>query len=156
MLTLPPTTFSDSIREHFEINTLGPISLFQAALPLLKKASTPKFVVTTSGIGSSTIAPSLPAPVAAYGVSKAAVNWFLSRAHGEHDDITFIPIHPGLVETDMSGSFVDHVSGTEAENQIRVISVEESVKGYLNVVDKATRENDSGKFVQWDGEGLPW
>lgn len=39
---------------------------------------------------------------------------------------------------------------------LRAISVEECVKGYLQVVDEATKEKDGGKFVQWDGEGLPW
>lgn len=39
---------------------------------------------------------------------------------------------------------------------LRAITVDECVEGYLQVVDEATKEKHGGKFVQWDGEGLPW
>lgn len=147
----------DSLRSHFEINTLGPIILFQACLSLLQKSPDPKFVLTTSAVASCTIAPSLPAPVVAYAVSKVAANWFVSRAQGEHPEICFLPIHPGLVVTDMSSSFMEHAAEPgSGDDFLRAISVEECVKGYLQVVDKATKEKDGGKFLQWDGEVLPW
>lgn len=81
--------------ETYQANTLGPIFLFQAVEPLLSAASNPRFFVTTSLLGSVGFASELPVPVAAYGISKAGINWFLRKMHGEFPNITFVPIHPG-------------------------------------------------------------
>ena len=51
-------------------------------------------------------------------------------------------MHPGWVKTDMGGP--------DAK-----ISVEESVSGMLQVIDRLSAA-DSGSFVQWDGKGCPW
>lgn len=45
------TRVSD-LKSHFDINTVGPLRLFQATLPLLDKAQDPKFVVIGSVIGT--------------------------------------------------------------------------------------------------------
>lgn len=79
----------------FRANTLGPIFLFQATEPLLSAASNPRFFVTTSLLGSLDFADKIPVPIAAYGVSKAGINWFLRKMHGEFPKITFVPLHPG-------------------------------------------------------------
>ena len=81
--------------EAFQANTLGPIFLFQATEPLLSAASNPRFFVTTSLLGSLGFAENVPVPIAAYGVSKAGINWFLRKMHGEFPKITFVPLHPG-------------------------------------------------------------
>lgn len=83
----------------YQANTLGPIFLFQAVEPLLSASSNPRFFVSTSLIGSVGFASELPVPVAAYGVSKAGINWFLRKMHGEFPKITFVPIHPGYVQS---------------------------------------------------------
>jgi NAD(P)-dependent dehydrogenase (short-subunit alcohol dehydrogenase family) len=62
--------------ESFAINAVGPIALYQAAHPLLVKSSAPKWVSISTRI-ASTAAPLPFYPyAAAYGVSKAALNWF--------------------------------------------------------------------------------
>ncbi|KAJ3334185.1 hypothetical protein HDU93_008089, partial [Gonapodya sp. JEL0774] len=43
---------ASGFRDHFEVNTIAPVLLFQATLPLLVKSSSPKFVAISSGIGS--------------------------------------------------------------------------------------------------------
>lgn len=140
-----------AFRSHFEINTLAAITLFQATLPLLQASSqTPKFIVTTSSIGSNIVAKTLGAPVVAYGMSKAAINYFVNKASGEYPEIKFGLIHPGLVETDMSKPFVEMTVG-----KIPSITVEQSVKGYLERVDEVGKE-DGVRFLQYDGEELPW
>ena len=46
------TTPIDQFKEHYEVNTLGPVVLFQAAHELLFKSPRPTFVIVSSFIGS--------------------------------------------------------------------------------------------------------
>ena len=62
--------------ESFSINALFTVVLYQALSNLLKRSSAPKWISISSRIGST----SAPLPfypyAAAYGMSKAAQNWF--------------------------------------------------------------------------------
>ena len=82
------------LRRSFEINTLGPIKLFQVTYPLLKKSENPKFIFISSSLGSigdmEEHVPSL-----AYGVSKAGANYFVRKVHFEHKEVTAVAVHPG-------------------------------------------------------------
>jgi norsolorinic acid ketoreductase len=60
------------------IQTLGPLILFQAALPLLKKSALPKFVVISTIAGVIGL-PQFPMPLSGYGSSKAALNFIVSN-----------------------------------------------------------------------------
>ena len=42
----------EDVLSHFEINTLGPLRLFKAVAPLLKKAKTPKFIYISTLLAS--------------------------------------------------------------------------------------------------------
>lgn len=88
-------------------------------------------------------------PTLAYSVSKAAVNAFVSKVHAENPNITAVAIHPGVVDTDLLAPY-KHLSPTPP------ITVDESVCGFLKVVDGATKESASGKFLQWDGDVVPF
>lgn len=81
-------------------------------------------------------------------VTKAANNMQAVQFHRElyKDGFTVVPLHPGWVKTDM-GSIVNEGQGA--------LEVEESVAGMLKVIDALTPEK-SGKFVQYDGQELPW
>jgi norsolorinic acid ketoreductase len=83
------------MREHFEVNTVGQLVLFQAMYPLLQKSSDPKFVVTSSTVGSLEIMKNLPAPAGAYGMSKTAVNFVAKKIALENPEIKVVIIHPG-------------------------------------------------------------
>lgn len=83
------------LRLDFEINTLGPIKLFQAAYPLLQKSRRgPKFIYISSSLGS--IEANERVPALAYGASKAAANFFVRTLHFEHENLVAVAIHPGL------------------------------------------------------------
>lgn len=89
----------------FEVNTLGPLYMYQATYPLLiesrannknSNAPAPKFFITSSLLGSLggfydgfIVAP--------YGVSKAAVNYLALSIHHQTKDVgaVVIPYHPG-------------------------------------------------------------
>ena len=86
----------DQLRDHFEVNTVGVIRLFQALFPLLTRSSDPKFVVVSTGVASIAFQPSLASfPVTCYALSKAAINFFTVRVHVEHPNITVFPLSPG-------------------------------------------------------------
>jgi norsolorinic acid ketoreductase len=84
------------ILEHYQVNVVGTILLFQAVLPLLKKSSTtPKFIVIGSSAGTIGDMDSIPFPNAAYGPSKAALSWVAKKMARENADMVIFPVHPG-------------------------------------------------------------
>ena len=143
----------DKLREHFEVNAVGPMRLFGALYPLLCASSTPVFAVISSYSGSIAYQPKFPTFYTGnYGASKAAVNYLVQRVHVEHPNISAFPVHPGWVQTDM-GNAGAAVAGMKQAP----MSVEQSVSGILGVLDQSTRATHSGKF--WsaeDGSELPW
>jgi NAD(P)-dependent dehydrogenase (short-subunit alcohol dehydrogenase family) len=56
--------------------------------------------------------------------------------------IIAVPMHPGWVRTDMGGPKAP-------------LSAEESASGMRRVIAGLTLD-DSGRFLQYDGEELPW
>jgi NAD(P)-dependent dehydrogenase (short-subunit alcohol dehydrogenase family) len=97
------TVDAAAYRQQFEVNTLGPLFMYQATYPLLiatreKEGNlpAPKFFVTSSGLGSlSGFYASFI--IAAYGMSKAAVNYLTLAIHHqtEHVGAVVVPYHPG-------------------------------------------------------------
>lgn len=85
------------VEEHFEVNSLGPFRLFQAVQTLLFKAAAPRFVVISTVLGSIELQKNLTVPDVAYGMSKAAVNFFTAKIHHENPQLIAFPIHPGYV-----------------------------------------------------------
>lgn len=96
-------TTSESMRETYEVNVLGPLRLFQATWPsLLSKSALPRFFVISSLQGS--IQEATDVPYFAYGASKAAVNLLARKVHLEHPTCVSVTIHPGYVDCLMSRS----------------------------------------------------
>jgi len=144
----------EQMRDHFEINTVGTLVLFQATYPLLT-ASTPfpKFIPISSGSGSITDGTALPVGALAYCSSKAALNFLARKLHFEYENLICFPISPGRVATDMV-TFANK-SGEWIKSR-PVITVEESVKSLLNVIDNSTREKTGGTFMNYDGGNCKW
>ena len=90
------------VEDHFNVNSIGPFRLFQAVQPLLFKASTPRFVVISTVLGSMELQKNFTVPDVAYGMSKAAVNFFTSKIHHENPQLIAFPIHPGYVKSNAS------------------------------------------------------
>ncbi|KII86986.1 hypothetical protein PLICRDRAFT_43688 [Plicaturopsis crispa FD-325 SS-3] len=143
----------EEIREHHEVNVIGTAVLYQAVYPLIKANPSPKFVVVSSLGGSITIGPTIPFGLFAYGATKAALNWFTRKIHFENENFISFSLNPGAVATDMLKTTIGVVP--EAGN-FPSISPEESATDVLAVVDKATREETGGTFLDQDGSALPW
>lgn len=151
--TVPPSL----LREHLEVNTVAPVVLLQAVLPLLKASADPLFLAISTLVGSiaaqETISKMFPAVFAAYGPSKAALNYLIARLHFEETWLTTVAVHPGLVLTDMGSGLVSVAGGKDATG---AIDVPTSVGGLLKLTDEATREEYGGQFRDWTGKKLPW
>ena len=79
-----------------------------------------------------------------YAMSKAAQNMAtvqMAKALAPRG-IKVVALNPGWVRTDMGGA-----EGT--------LSPEESVAGLLGILDRL-REQDSGHFLDWQGEAVAW
>ena len=87
---------TQDLLEHYRVNVIGNVVLFQAVLPLLAKSTTtPKFIIISSAAGSIDGQDQQPVPNAVYGPSKAAVNWVAKKIHLENENLVAFPVHPG-------------------------------------------------------------
>lgn len=94
----------------------------------------------------------VPFDTVAYGMSKVAVGYAMRKLHFENPEIVVQPLHPGWVKTEM-GQYAADNSGLVKEPPMEV---EECVDGLLREVDRATKEETSGRFIAWDGKEVPW
>jgi norsolorinic acid ketoreductase len=81
--------------KHYAVNVIGTVLLFQAVLPLLLKATEPKFVTISSSAGTIINMENLAVPNAAYAPSKTALNWISKKIHVENETIIAFPLDPG-------------------------------------------------------------
>lgn len=148
-MTLAAETPVDNLRAAFEINTIGPITVFQGLWPLLQKSATPKVINVTSSVGCITVQ---EGPGGAYGPSKAALNWFTRALHMQNEGLVAVALHPGWVQTRMGELCARDWGFPGAPPE----TIEGSVEGMLQIIDEATRDKYSGKFVTYKGQELPW
>ncbi|CEL03700.1 hypothetical protein ASPCAL04846 [Aspergillus calidoustus] len=147
-------TTADELRSCFEVNTIAPLLVFQALWPLLQKApSSPKYISVSSSVGS--IGGQERFPGGAYGPSKAATNWLTKALHLQHaaDGLVAIALHPGWVQTNLGNIAARDWNYAPGPPE----TVDNSVRGILQIVDEATRETASGKFLSYTGDmEVPW
>lgn len=141
----------DAVLEHYKVNALSAIVLFQAFYPLLLKRQTRKFVTVSTN--SASVGALINIPNTAYGSSKAALNFITRSIYKEHQEEGFIvfPIHPGYVMTDMG------ITATmELDTSFMVpLTPAQSGEAVFQKVDTASAE-DNGRFWVYDGTELPW
>jgi len=130
------------MKEAFEVNTLGPLRVSQAFLPLLKKAKNPRIIHMTSGLGS--LSGKSEGAFYAYGVSKAALN-MLTRTMAfdqQKDKVVCVCLDPGWVQTDMGGPSAP-------------LKPEESAAAIAKTLKGLTMK-DTSHFIYNDGKELNW
>ncbi|KAF8970814.1 NAD(P)-binding protein [Flammula alnicola] len=148
----------ETFREHFEVNVTGVLILFQAVYDLLKASASPKFVPITSGIASLTAYISLPIGNAAYGVSKAGLNWLSRKIHFENEWLTCFPLAPGIVDTDMAkeNRALDSTGKLGLLQDAIQVTPAEAGTALVNIIEGSTREKDGGEFINVDGSKIAW
>jgi norsolorinic acid ketoreductase len=85
------------VLSHFEVNALGPLRLFRAISPLLRKASVPKFAYISTALASIHMIEQIPSLTAAYGMSKVAGNYLVKKIDAENNEFIALLIDPGYV-----------------------------------------------------------
>ncbi|MEL6307263.1 MAG: SDR family oxidoreductase [Chloroflexota bacterium] len=132
---------ADALNYVLQVNSVAPVMITQALLPLLKSSTNPRVVMVSSQMGSIERAGTSGF---SYRMSKAAVNMATKVLSGmlRGDNVTVITTHPGHVSTDMGGSSAP-------------VSPDESATGLLSVTNGLTIA-DTGKFLNYTGAKLPW
>mgnify|MGYP005629532483 FL=1 len=132
----------DSWAHAFLVNTMAPLKMAEEFIAQITQSSRKTIVTITSKMGS--VADNGRGGSYIYRSSKSAVNMVIKSIaiDLESNDIISVLLHPGWVRTDMGGP-----SG--------LISVEQSVSGMLSVIREVTSA-DSGKFIAYDGQIIPW
>jgi NAD(P)-dependent dehydrogenase (short-subunit alcohol dehydrogenase family) len=127
----------------FLVNAIAPLMLTEYLFPLLCKGVDPVVVNITSDNGS--IARNQQRGKFGYSASKAALNMItkiLSLEFREHG-INVIALHPGWVRTPMT------------RHEPAPLEPRESVRGMIRVIESLDAKN-SGCFMDWRGEQIPW
>ena len=147
------------LEDSLRTNAIGPFLLSQALAPLLRDIEGERVRNVVGGTGGAQLRRTVIANISSqlgsianttrfgtpsYAISKAAQNMasaLLARALGERG-IVVLALHPGWVMTEMGG---EHATLPTAD----------AVRGLLAVID-AARPAQSGSFLDWRGESLPW
>ena len=130
----------DALRSQLEVNTLGPLKVTEALLPLLSKGA--RVANVSSRMGS--IEDNTSGGFYGYRASKAALN-AVTRSLAldlRPQGISVVTLHPGYVRTGMTGG-----NG--------LIDPPESARGLLARIEELTPER-TGTFWHMDGSQLPW
>lgn len=126
----------------FNINVLAPLKLVEALVDNIKLGKDKKIAILSSKMGSMGDNGSGGSYI--YRSSKAAINAVvksLSIDLAPHK-IKLVALHPGWVKTDMGGSNA-------------LIDTQTSIAGMKTVIQKLTHKQ-SGSFIAYDGQNIPW
>ncbi|KAF9475792.1 NAD(P)-binding protein [Pholiota conissans] len=145
--------------DHFAVNVMGPIVLFQAFRDVLKASPHPRFVAISSAMGSIGLIEHIPGNNAPYGVSKAALNWAVRKIHFENEWLVTFPQCPGLVDSDMLREAKKRDTTGTFEQVLKnfVVRTPDEVAVILvDTITTSTREEDGGQFHSVDTGRHVW
>ncbi len=126
----------------FKVNSIAPLKVAMAFRPLIEKSQLKKLVTLSSKMGS--IDDNTSGGSYMYRSTKTAINMIMKSLSIDlaPSGISVVTLHPGWVETDMGGPNA-------------LINTETSVRGLRQVIDDLSLSN-TGKFIAYDGEEIPW
>ena len=133
----------NELARTFLVNGIAPLMMTELLFPLLEKGTEP-LVVNISSLNGSIRLWDRPGKYS-YCASKAALNMITKTLAIELRDagIKVVAFHPGWVKTWMT------------RNEPAPMEPAESISGMLRVID-GLRPEDSGKFLDWQGNEVPW
>ncbi|WP_394251674.1 SDR family oxidoreductase [Vibrio profundi] len=129
-------------RNVFEINTIAPLKLVEAILPLMASSPVKKIACLSSKVGSMTENTSGGGYI--YRSSKAALNSVVKSLSNDlsSQGFTVLALHPGWVQTEMGGPNA-------------LIDTDTSALGLIKVI-KSSNIEVSGHFFNYDGSEINW
>lgn len=113
-----PDQLEDDLLDTFKVNVIGVINTINVFLPLVKKGSTKKVLLISSGMADPDLVNNGVVDAAAYTISKAAANMAIYKYNAKYKDqgVLFFAVSPGIVNTgadnskivnDLRGAFPD-------------------------------------------------
>lgn len=131
----------DAMLHAYAVNSVGPMRVIKALLGCVRRADGGKIVNISTQMASMAGA---TGGSYAYRSSKSALNMLTRVLAMELKDegIPCLALHPGWVQTRMGGERAP-------------LQPEESIAGMLRVIDGLSM-SQSGAFVDYRGETLPW
>ena len=131
----------DTWEDVLRVNLLAPVKVAEAFADHVAASERKTIAFLSSGLGSIANA---GGGFYMYGTSKAALNMAVKSMAIDLKPrgIAVVATHPGWVQTDMGGAGAD-------------ITPQASVSGLRRVFD-SVGPADSGRFLRYDGEALPW
>ncbi len=132
----------DDWMEAFRVNTFAPLKMVEALVEQIACSQLKIVATITSKMGS--IADNQRGGSYIYRSSKAAVNMVVKSLAVDLQPrgIIAVLLHPGWVQTDMGGRGA-------------LISTKQSVTGMKSILGRVTH-SDTGKFIAYDGQHIPW
>ncbi len=124
------------------VNTLGPARMAEAFIEHVARSERKLIVCISSRLGSITASASGGRYI--YRSSKAALNAVVANLAADlrSRGVTVVALHPGWVRTDMGGPNAP-------------LGPTESIAAMRSVIDRLTPA-DTGRFLNYDGSGIPW
>ena len=136
-----------ALEEVFRLNTFGPALVLRHFAPLLDR---PRSVMALLSAKVGSIGDNRLGGWASYRASKAALNMVVKTAAIElrrtHPGAAVVALHPGTVKSALSRPFRGDEIGREPAQ----------AAAEMWRVMQALGPEDSGSFVAYDGERLPW
>ncbi len=136
------------VARSFAVNATGPLLLLKHFHHLMPRHERCVFATISARVGS--IGDNRLGGWYGYRASKAALNMFLKTAAIEiarkRPHTVCLALHPGTVETPLSGPF----AGDRAQ-----LSANEAARLLLDVIDKADNDG-AGSFLAYDGKEIAW
>jgi NAD(P)-dependent dehydrogenase (short-subunit alcohol dehydrogenase family) len=141
----------EKLRAVFEVNAFGPLLVTKHFVGLLCHHERAVLANVSARVGS--IGDNRLGGWYAYRASKAAQNMFTRNLAIElgrrAPNVICLALHPGTVDTELSRPFQRNVPAE------RLFDAKRAADQLLGVIDSCTRD-DSGRFLAWDGQPIPW
>jgi NAD(P)-dependent dehydrogenase (short-subunit alcohol dehydrogenase family) len=135
----------------FAVNAFGPLLLAKHFVALLRHDERAVLANVSARVGS--IGDNRRGGWYAYRASKAAQNMFTRTLATElarrAPNVVCLALHPGTVDTSLSRPFQRSVPAGS------LFTPERAAAQLLDVIDACTAK-DSGRFLAWDGQSIPW
>jgi NAD(P)-dependent dehydrogenase (short-subunit alcohol dehydrogenase family) len=137
--TLPNVPILELV-DMYNVNTLGPLRVTRAVLPLLQASTRPIIVNISTGLAS--ISDNTGGKAYGYRMSKAALNMFTKTVAMDYPRVICIAVDPGWVRTDMGGPDAPR-------------SIESAVRSLVHLIEDL-KPDDSGMFLDTRGGETHW
>ncbi|MGP6089192.1 SDR family NAD(P)-dependent oxidoreductase [Antarctobacter jejuensis] len=137
-----------ALTDQYLLNAIGPMMVLKHSLPLLPRDRRAVFAVLSARVGS--IGDNRLGGWYSYRAAKAGVNQLMHTAAVElartHRKLACVCLHPGTVETAFTAKYADrHPTVTREVAAERLVTVVQGLSA-----------EDTGKFLDYAGQEIPW